>query len=86
MLSLIMNLLNEDSYQFQIFDSFVDAQVIRQFQLLKFDGSWQDVGAESEKNGNWMSQLDAVLCPECHYGLGTILWLVADTGLVTRCS
>ena len=55
MLSLIMNLLNEDSYQFQIFDSFVDAQVIQQFQLLKFDGSWQDVGAESEKNGNWMS-------------------------------
>jgi len=34
-----MNLLNEDSYQFQIFDSFVDAQVIQQFQLLKFDGS-----------------------------------------------
>ena len=56
MLSLIMNLLYEDSYQFQISDSFVDGQVTQQFKLLKFDGTWQDVDAKFEITGRWIME------------------------------
>ena len=61
MLSLIMNLLYEDSYQFQISDSFVDAQ---QFQLLKFDVSWQDVDAEFEITERWIMEIGLQRLPK----------------------